>query len=135
MTQTTQYAYYMQADQRPSTKEPIELSPLVGNWINTKSDTNYLVRVVLTEQDGCLTFQGYGANEPNPIDWGKIEAVPYAAGTSLIAAGFHAFYKLDGVETHLVANQKLGILVIQSYTRYVDGSGRTDHFAREFYHR
>jgi hypothetical protein len=52
-----------------------------------------------------------------------------------MAGGFHAFYNHEGIETHLVANQKLGILVIQSYTRYVDGSGRTSHFAREFFHR
>jgi hypothetical protein len=125
----------MKADQRPSVKEPLDLSPLVGDWVNTKPDTSYLVRVVLTEQDSCLVFRGFGANESEPIDWGEVEAVPYAAGTSLMAGGFHAFYNLDGIETHLVANQKLGILVIQSYTRYLDGSGRIGHFAREFFHR
>ena len=125
----------MKADQRPSVNEPLDLSPLVGDWVNTKPDTSYLVRVVLTEQDGRLLLRVYGANEPEPVDWGEIEAVPYAAGTSLMAGGFHAFYNLDGIETHLVANQKLGILVIQSYTRYLDGSGRTGHFAREFFHR
>ncbi len=135
MKQTTQYASYMKADRRPSAEEPIDISPLVGDWVNTKPDSSYLVRVVLTSRDGRLMFRGYGANEPDPIDWGEVEAVPYAAGTSLMAGGFHAFYNLDRIETHLVANQKLGILVIQSYTRYLDGSGRTSHFAREFFHR
>ena len=135
MKQTTQEAYYMQADQRSSIKEPLELSSLVGNWVNTKPETDYFVRVVMSEQNGRLMFQGYGANEPDPIDWGEVEAQPYAVGSSLIAGGLHAFYNLDGIETHLVANQKLGILVIQSYTRYVDGSGRASHFAREFFHR
>jgi len=133
--QITQYAFHMKADQRPSTEMPLNLSPLVGNWVNTEPNTSYLVRVILTEQDGRLAFRGYGANEPGPIDWGEVEAVPYAAGTSLMAGGFHSFYNLDGIETHLVANQKLGILVIQSYTRYLDGSGRTSHFGREFFHR
>lgn len=135
MKQTTQYACHMKADQRPSVQEPLDLSPLVGDWVNTKPDSSYLVRVVLTQQDNRLVFRAYGANEPDPIDWGEIEAVPYTTGTSLMAGGFHAFYNLHGVETHLVANQKLGILVIQSYTRYLDGSGRTSHFAREFFHR
>ncbi len=125
----------MKADQRHSAKEPLDLSPLVGDWVNTKPDTIYLVLVVLTEQNGRLVFRGYGANETDPIDWGEIEAVPYATGTSLMAGGFHAFYNQDGIETHLVANQKLGILVIQSYTHYLDSSGRTSHFAREFFHR
>lgn len=125
----------MKADQRPRAEVPLDFSPLVGNWINTKPDTSYLVRVVLTQQDGHLIVRGYGVNESEPIDWGEVDAVPYAAGTSLMAGGFHAFYNLDRIETHLVANQKLGILVIQSYTRYLDGSGRTSHFAREFFHR
>jgi hypothetical protein len=125
----------MKADQRPRAEVPLDLSPLVGDWINTKLDTSYLVRVLLTEQDGRLVFRGYGANEPDPIDWGEVEAVPYAAGTSLMAGGFHAFYNLDGIETQVVANQKLGVLVLNLYTRYLDGSGRTSHFTREFYHR
>jgi hypothetical protein len=133
--QTTQYAHYMKADQRPSAKEPLDLSPLVGDWVNTKPDSSYLVRVVLTEQDGRLVLRVYGANEPDPIDWGEVEAVPYAAGTSLVARGFHAFYNQDGIERHLVANEKQEILVIQSYSRYLDGSGRTSLFGREFYHR
>ena len=125
----------MKADQRPSVKEPLDLSPLVGDWVNTKLDTSYLVRVVLTQQDGRLVFRGYGSNELDPIDWGEIEAVPYATGTSLVARGFHAFYNQDGIERHLVANEKQEVLVIQSYSRYLDGSGRTNLFGREFYHR
>jgi len=133
--QTTQYADHMKADQRPRAEKSLDLQPLVGDWINTKLDTNYLVRVVLTEQNGRLMFRGYGANEPEPIDWGEVEAVPYAAETSLVARGFHAFYNQEGIERHLVANEKQEILVIQSYTRYLDGSGRTSHLGREFYHR
>ncbi|MFB8788064.1 MAG: hypothetical protein U7123_04285 [Potamolinea sp.] len=135
MKQTTQYASYMKADQRPSGSVSLDLSPLVGEWVNTKRDSSYLVRVVLTDRDSRLMFRGYGANEPDPIDWGEVEAVPYAGGTSLVARGFHAFYSQDGIERHLVANEKQEILVIQSYTRYLDGSGRTSHIGREFYHR
>ena len=125
----------MKADQRPSVKEPLDLSPLVGDWLNTNPDSSYLVRLVLTEQDGRLLLRVYGANEPEPIDWGEVEAVPYAAGTSTVARGFHAFYNQEGIERHLVANEKQEILVIQSYTRYLDGSDRTSHIGREFYHR
>jgi hypothetical protein len=133
--QATEYAYHMKADQRHSVKEPVDLSPLIGDWVNTKPDTSYLVRVVLTEQDGRLVFRGYGANEPDSIDWGEVDAVPYVAGTSHMAGGFQATYNLDGIETQVVANQKLGVLVLNLYTRYLDGSGRTSHFTREFYHR
>lgn len=135
MKQTTQYASYMKADLRPSAEVPLDLSPLVGDWVNTKPDSSYLVRVVLTSRDGRLMFRGYGANEPDPIDWDEVEAVPYVAGTSHLAGGFQATYNLDGIETQVVANQKLGVLVLNLYTRYLDGSGRTSHFNREFYHR
>lgn len=135
MKQTTQYKCHMKADQRHSVKEPLDLSPLVGDWVNTKRDSSYLVRLVLTERDGRLLLRVFGANEPEPIDWGEVEAVPYAAGTSILARGFHAFYNQEGIERHLVANEKQEILVIQSYTRYLDGSDRTSHIGREFYHR
>lgn len=133
--QTTQYPYHMKADQRSSAERLLDLSPLIGDWINTKTESIYLIRVVLAEQDGRLIFRGYGANDAEPIDWGEVEAIPYAAETSPAAKGFLASYHHSGIERHLVANEKQEILVIQTYSRYLDGSGRSNHFGREFYHR
>jgi len=131
-----QFAKYMKADERPSVDSSIDISSLLGEWLNTKSDTIYLKKVVLSDRQGSLIINAYGAGDDGLIDWGEAEAIPYPSGTaSLIVAGYHALFNLDGIETLLVSNHKLGIMVIQSYTRYLDGSGRQEHFGREFFHR
>jgi len=39
------------------------------------------------------------------------------------------------METQVAANLKYGVLVIQSYNRFRDDSGRPSYFTREFFHR
>jgi hypothetical protein len=39
------------------------------------------------------------------------------------------------MQTHLAANLKYGVLVIQSYNRFLDDSGRRPYFTREFFHQ
>jgi len=117
---------------------PTDLAPLLGRWVNVNPATDYLVRVDVAagETAGAgLRLRVYGAGDGGPVDWGEGEATPYAAGGATEAGGFHARYALGPVETHLAANQKLGILVIQSYTSFHDGSGRRAHYAREFFRR
>ena len=136
MESVKQFAKYMKADERPSVDGSIDTSSLLGEWFNTKADTIYIKKAILSDRNGSLIVNIYGASDGDLIDWGEAEAIPYAAGaSSLVAAGFHALYSLDGIETLLVSNHKLGIIVIQSYTRYLDGSGRSRHFGREFFHR
>lgn len=136
MESVKQFAKYMKADERPSVDSPIDTSSLLGEWFNTKADTIYLKKLSLSERNGSLMINAYGTSDGDLIDWGEVEAIPYPLGiSSPVAGGFHALYSLDGIETLLVSNQKLGIMVIQSYTRYLDGSGRSRHFTREFFRR
>ncbi len=125
----------MKADQRPSETTQLNLSPLVGDWINLQGHSRYIVRTTLRSQDTSLLIRSYGANTPEPIDWGEIEALPYVMGQALVANGFSTCYELDGVRVNLAANQKLGILVIYSYVSYHDGSGRIPHHTRDFFRR
>ena len=126
---------YMLADQREPSSKPIDTSPFLGDWYNTHPNSSYLVRVRIEADDDCLVLESYGSDHNEPIPWGRAVATPFAAGKGNVAAGFHCRYVFDEAEHLLVANQKLGILVIQSYTRYLDGSKRTNHFAREFFRR
>ena len=126
---------YMRADSRQVIGGSPDLSPLLGTWLNTNPVTDHICRMVILERGGRLIIHAYGADLPEPIDWGEIEATPYTSGKSLEAGGFHAAYDFGEIETHLASNQKLGILVIQSYTSFKDGSGRQSYFTREFFHR
>ncbi|EDN72961.1 hypothetical protein BGS_0082 [Beggiatoa sp. SS] len=117
------------------TEGTLNLSPLLGTWINTNLETDHIIKVVTDSSgDGALTVHIYGANSPNPIDWGVVKATPFGGGKTMEAIGFHAHYDFGSIETHLVSNQKLGILVIQSYSSFKDDSGRPNHFARGFFH-
>jgi hypothetical protein len=49
--------------------------------------------------------------------------------------GFEAHCDLGFMETHLAANVKYGVLVIQTYNAFKDGTGRGCYFTREFFHQ
>lgn len=129
------YEVHMKADRRDADPTPMDLSPFLGNWHTTHPNTAYLVNIKITAEGDRLVLEAFGSGDSQPIPWGKALATPFAAGKGKVAGGFHCRYQFDGVEHLLVANQKLGILVIQSYTHYQDNSKRTNHFAREFFRR
>lgn len=128
-------ATYMRADARQLSDVKPDLSQLLGLWVNTNPETNYISRIDISERNGSLLIRAYGAGSPDPVDWGEIAATPYVGGGTDVAGGITARYDFGTVETFLAANQKLGILVIQSYTSFKDDSGRLSHFSREFFHR
>ena len=80
--------------------------------------------------------QAFGAADPDPFDWGRVPARPYAteAGTTE-ALAFEATYDHGFLEVRLQANVKAGVLVVASLNRFVDDSGRSSYFFREFYYR
>jgi hypothetical protein len=124
----------MMADSKQLVEGEPDLSPLLGDWVNSNPETDYISKITVARQNGRLVVRVFGAHSPEPIDWGKTEATAYVTGGSLDGVGFHARYAFGEIETYLAANQKLGILVIQSYTSFKDQSRRMNHFAREFFH-
>jgi hypothetical protein len=126
---------YMRSDAKQMVGVKADPSPLLGSWTNTNPETDYISRIIIRELNGDLVVHAFGASSPEPVDWGEAKAAPYVAGSTRECTGLYARYEFESVETHLAANQKLGILVIQSYTSFKDGSGRLSHYAREFFHR
>jgi hypothetical protein len=124
----------MRADSKQLVEGAPDLSPLLGNWVNSNPGTDYISKLTVAKQNNMLVLRVYGTHSPEPIDWGEARATAYVTGGTLDGVGFHARYAFGEIETYLVANQKLGILVIQSYTSFKDTSGRMNHFAREFFH-
>lgn len=130
-----EFASYTRADAAQTVPGPIDAAPLAGDWINFKSNTSYIVRAAVHHAEGRLYVRVWGAGPDGPIDWGEVEATPFVAGTGRAAGGFSARFVLGQVETQLATNEKFGVLVIQSYTRFLDGSGRRAHCSREFFRR
>jgi hypothetical protein len=125
----------MRADGKQLAGAKADIASLFGTWVNSTPGTDHIAKVTVFERDGALVIRPYGAAAADPIDWGETEATPYVASGTTEVAGFHARYELGSVHTELAANEKSGILVIQSYTSFHDDSGRLSHYAREFFHQ
>ncbi len=112
-----------------------DLSRLVGTWVNTNHATRGIARVVLTATNGKLFISVFGACDPAPCDWGKVEADTIYSDniSSQNASAFTARYQFDFGKTQLQANWNQGLLVVGSFSTYTDGSGRSNYFSREFF--
>jgi hypothetical protein len=121
----------------PQNGRDLRLDGLPGIWLNTDGGTRGIVKVVTAIDGSELTVRAFGAGDPDPIDWGEVEAdYIYALSlTSRIAAGFTARYRLDFADIHLQANWNQGLLVLASFTSFKDGSDRSNYFSRDFFHR
>lgn len=119
---------------RPDTA--LEATPFSGVWLNTNDATAGIARVIMAAESGSLTVRVIGAGDSSTCDWGEVEAEIFA--DSIGAYGevtFMASYDFGFMETHLHAWIKLGVLVIAKFDRFKDGSGRSNHFSREFFYR
>lgn len=109
---------------------------LLGTWINTNPSARGIVRVVVTAPGGALSVRAYGAGSPEPVDWGETPARAFAADVaSRTATTLSARYQFDFLAVELQAFVKLGVLVMASFNRFTDDSGRASYFAREFFYR
>jgi hypothetical protein len=129
----------MRIEDRPSGGTPpgeVDPSPMFGTWHNTDKQTAGVVRMVLAESGGRFTVRAWGAGEAELFDWGEIAATAHAAGVdSREGMAFSAVYDFGFVETILAAYTKSGILVLDTFNTFKDGSGRANYFTREFFHR
>ncbi len=113
-----------------------DVSAMLGTWYATDKQTGGIVRMVLEGTPGDFTVHSFGAGSPEPHDWGTVPAVPYAASVASSAGmAFSATYDFGFVETILAAYSKGGILVLDTFNVFKDGSGRSNYFSREFFHR
>ncbi|HXA17782.1 MAG TPA: hypothetical protein VN380_12370 [Thermoanaerobaculia bacterium] len=109
---------------------------LVGDWRNTNAEGS-IARIVCTRNDGgSIDVRAYGRYARTPGDWGSVPASVYAFTFEERAAGaFSARFELGEARVDLQANVKLGVLVVVELITFLDGSGRSHFFDREFFHQ
>jgi hypothetical protein len=117
----------------------LDPSVLLGRWHATNPEARGVVEVEIAADDaGGLTFRAFGADPgggAEPIDWGAVPALLHAAAVdSRAGTTVWARYRFDFMEVDFQAFAKLGVLVMASFTRFTDASGRAAYFAREFFH-
>jgi hypothetical protein len=114
----------------------IDISPLLGTWVNTNDSTRGIVKVVIGSAGADLTVHVFAACSPEPCDWGLVKAdTVYARDVrSVEAFAFSAMYDFGFMETYLQANLSLGLLVVAGFNTFKDDSLRSNYFSREFFY-
>lgn len=110
----------------------LDLKDLAGDWRNTNA-AGGIARIVCTPAgEGRMTV----TCSSEVRDWGTVEAPVFAFTFDGKTAGaFSAVFDFGFEEVRLQANVKLGVLVVASFNRFTDDSGRSNYFDREFFYR
>ncbi|MGH9898532.1 MAG: hypothetical protein ACRD4L_06755 [Pyrinomonadaceae bacterium] len=117
-------------------KAAIDLSQFVGSWMTANSKTRGIVRINVTTDDDELKVHAFGACSPSPCDWGQTSGTVFSDGiNSTKGLAFSAVYDFGFMETHLQAKVKKGVLVVASFNKFKDDSGRSNYFSREFFYQ
>ncbi|HZB28663.1 MAG TPA: hypothetical protein VE465_00710, partial [Streptosporangiaceae bacterium] len=110
-------------------------SGLLGTWTclapnATKSITAMECHMV----DGEFTVRAYGFGADGPVDWGTTRGGLYAdAAAPHDPPAFIATFDHGYMRVHVEARINRGVLVVCEFTKFTDGSGRSDYFIRECY--
>jgi hypothetical protein len=117
------------------TKARIDVSRLVGTWFGIKLDEIPIAKLVFTERDGALLVHPYGTTDSEFSDWGETEVTPHCASGSTTATGFHALCRVGGMRVEFVTVENQGVLLVQIFTSFHDGSGRPNEFGKSYFRR
>ena len=129
-------------DDAPQGEEPREAGPatgvdlthLLGTWVNTFRATRSLCRFTLAPSASGYSIETVAATESGAQTLGPTAVHPFAPNVnSRKADGFTAIYDFEFLEMSLAAYCAKGLIVVSQYTRFKDGSGRPDYFNREFF--
>jgi hypothetical protein len=124
------------SDERRDAGAPtgVDLTDLLGTWINTWRETRSLCRFTLAPSASGYSIETVAATEGGSQTLGKTEVSPFSPNVnSRKADGFTARYDFEFLEMSLAAYGAKGLIVVSQYTRFKDGSGRPDYFNREFF--
>jgi len=123
-------------DQVAPAAGPLDSEHVVRMWYATDKQATGVIRLELRQDEGALKVRAFGAGAVEPYDWGEITATAYGSGvTATETMAFSAVYDFGFLVTILAAYVKQGILVLDTFNTFIDSSGRSNYFSREFFHR
>ena len=115
----------------------LDPNAMLGTWFNTNAATRGINKVVLAARDDKLMMHAFATGDASPADWGEAEAESLYANTmtSRVAIALIAHFTLETMEVDIQANLNQGLLVIGSFSTFLDRSRRSNYFSREFFHQ
>lgn len=113
---------------------PIDISALIGTWINSNPETTGITRLFVTEAAGKPMLEVQAIGPDGLINWGTTEVKVFAASpTSRVGTGFTCLYDFGFAETLLQGMILKGLTVLSQFHSFKDDSGRVDYFLREYF--
>jgi hypothetical protein len=112
-------------------------SGLLGTWTCLAPDaTKSIATLECGLVDGEFTVRAHGVGADGLVDWGTTSAGVYAdAAFPYNPPAFLATFDHGYMRVHLEARINRGVLIVCEFTKFTDGSGRSDYFIRECYRR
>lgn len=109
---------------------------LLGTWVNVNPATRGMVKVIVELAGATLSVHPFGACVPTPCDWGRRNAIAYAANVSARPAiAFSVVFPQGFKNTIVVGHLEGSFLEVETFNDFVDGSGRSDYYSRELFRR
>ncbi len=119
-----------------ASQDDFTITQFCGDWESTNSATAGISRMVISQAGNKLLVHAFGAFAPEPKYWGDVTAEVFTdCAHSTRVRAFRAIYDFGFMESLLQAKTERGVLVIASFNRFKDGSGRSNYFSREFLFR
>ena len=114
--------------------QALDVSGLLGTWVNSNPDTSGIARMVMSDKDGRLSLQVYAVGPKGLIDWGAAEVdVVGPTPSSHAGAGFSCRFDFGFAESFLQGMIMKGLLVLAEMRTFKDNSKRADYFVREYF--
>jgi hypothetical protein len=119
----------------PRPVQPVDLAPLVGTWVNFDTASTGIHHLEIADRNGQLLVRTWGTGAPSPHDWGEAVAEPFTDGVALHAAvAFRVVYDVGFARVMIASYLNKRLLVVDAYTVFQDGSGRSPYFQRDHFY-
>jgi hypothetical protein len=117
---------------RPSgNATPVDPATLLGDWINYDASSRNIAGLTIARRGEIVMLRITGAPD---VDWGETALEPFSLTTAGgEAAAFRAAYDFDFARIAILAYLNKRLLVVDAYTTFHDGSGRSNYFARDHF--
>jgi hypothetical protein len=114
------------------------LAQFVGKWKNTNPNTKGLTTLSITLSGTQVMVHAWGQCTPTDCDWGNMPGFAYAPNVSsnlqATAEAISVVHKESFAERLLIIRHPAGNhLRVETYTRFTDGSGRTNYVDAEMF--
>jgi len=105
---------------------------LIGTWHNVVAATRDLVRIVISASGSAITVNPYGACVPTPCNWGAAPGTVYAPNVgSSQAEAFSAYFTFGFAKVEVVGHLVGRELLVETFTVFTDGSGRSNLYTSD----